>query len=187
MQAHKRRKKRQAGKLASICNHFECNRPVFGFKFCKYHVRTNVNRNLVENFASILEGEFDINPYPTDEDCVRLQSLTNMSCKNVRVWFEDKSRRDLKEKKRLQEEHLLEIRRRNEADRLEVQYQRIKMLQQASSEGSSKPKQKKYRTKPKLNGNNRIRSSYQMAGLIPLNMDAFAHLDRDKEVIIVDD
>ena len=110
-----------------------------------------------------------------------------MSCKNVRVWFEDKSRRDLKEKKRLQEEHLLEIRRRNEADRLEVQYQRIKMLQQASSEGSSKPKQKKYRTKPKLNGNNRIRSSYQMAGLIPLNMDAFAHLDRDKEVTIIDD
>ena len=51
VQAHKRRKKRQAGKLASICNHFECNRPVFGFKFCKYHVRTNINRNLVENFA----------------------------------------------------------------------------------------------------------------------------------------
>ena len=95
--------------------------------------------------------------------------------------------RDLEEKKRLQEKHLLEIRRRNEADRLEVQYQRIKMLQQASSEGSSKPKQKKYRTKPKLNGNNRIRSSYQMAGLIPLNMDAFAHLDRDKEVTIIDD
>ena len=153
-------KKGSRRKKPQICRYPGCPRTNFGFGFCAPHL-ISANPKLASNFSSILQRSFDTNHFPSDEEIHQLHLMTKMNKMKIKEWFDEKGQRDFEEKKRLHKEHLKKIRLQNERDRREVQH----MMQRNSI---------------MLDQKHRNRNVFPT---IPLNMDAFSHLDRNKEVI----